>query len=831
MTESWSNSAHHLPIYAHLGRIGEGIRTHQISLLEAPPGSGKTTVLPLLLLEQPWLKGQSIIMLQPRRVAARSVATRMAEMLAEHVGDTVGYQVRLESRRSSRTRLEVITEGLLTRKLLSDPSLEGVGIIIFDEFHERRIHGDIGLSLALETATILRPDLKIVVMSATLGASLPELIFKDAWRYSFEGTPYPVALHYSPPPPREPVWLITSKAIKSAMLNHSGDILAFLPGAYEIERTIESLAQGPNNATLLPLYGELPYSEQQRALAPDPFGKRKIILATTIAETSLTIDGVTVVVDSGLHKVSYSDSSGFTNLTTEPISRDAADQRAGRAGRTAPGVCIRLWSEQEHIARRAAREPEILRADCTSTVLDLAAWGVSSFDTFAWITPPPKTSLNRAIHTLCSLGALDSAYRITETGRALSTLATHPRLGKLAIEGHRIKRSEIAGTLIALLEERDILQGRDVGADLSRRIDALSGRNPPPHIARVREMAHRWRERIERLPTPTLKTAPPQPPVGTEVAYLLATAFPEGIAKRRSEDSPRYLLASGSGATLSHNDPLTREEFIVVASMRNGGDDAKINLASPLPSELLTTSLSPLVSTHDEVTFDDSKGLLLASTAMRIGAITLKEGRGTPVSRERMKEALISWLASPEGFARITWPTDLQELRARVVWARSRSEASNLPDLSDEVLRASVGEWLAPFLNSASLSAINSAVMHDALQALVHWNHRKELDAVAPEFIILPSGRSRRLQYGAGDYPMFEARIQELFGVAETPLIGRLKIPALIHLLSPAHRPTQVTRDLANFWRASYPEIRKELRGRYPKHKWPEDPLNPEKAQ
>jgi ATP-dependent helicase HrpB len=756
-------------------------------------------------------------MLQPRRIAARSVATRMAEMLAEPVGDTVGYQVRLESRRSSHTRLEVITEGLLTRKLLADPSLDGVGVLIFDEFHERSIHGDVGLSLALETAAVLRPDLKIIVMSATLGASLPEHIFKDPWRYSFASTPYPVIVHHSPPAPREPTWTVVSRAIKSAMLNHRGDILAFLPGAYEIERTIQSLSDGRIDATILPLYGELPYSEQQRALIPDPAGKRKIVLATTIAETSLTIDGVTVVVDSGFHKVSYSDPSGFTTLTTEPISRDAADQRAGRAGRTAPGTCIRLWSEQEHLTRRASRDPEILRA----------AWGVASFERFGWITPPPKNSVTRALQTLRALGALDSENRITEIGKALSALGAHPRLGKLALEAKQIGNAELAGSLIAVIEERDILHGRDVGADILQRIEVLSKPNAGAPIGRARDMARQWKQRIDHLSLPRFTNAPPKPPVGTELAYLLAMAFPEGIARRRTPESPRYVLASGAGATLLHTDPLAREEFIVVATMRDAGDDARITLASALPSELFTSSLASLVVTKDEVSFDESKGSLTASTVTRVGALILKETKNSQIGKERMKDALVSWLSTPEGFARIRWSNEQQNLRTRATWARARTQTIDLPDLTDDALRVTLGEWLAPFLESVSLSAITVTVLHDALEALLPWVKRKELDSIAPQAISLPSGRSRMIDYGTGEHPTFEARIQELFGVKETPLIGRLKVPALIHLLSPAQRSMQVTQDLASFWKTSYPQIRKELRGRYPKHKWPEDPFNP----
>ncbi len=823
---NWRSAVKHLPITPHLERLTDAIQRSSVSIIEAPPGSGKTTVLPLHLLEQEWLSSGSIVMLQPRRIAAKSVATRMAELLAEEVGDTVGYQVRLDTCRSRKTRIEVITEGLLTKRLIADPALDGVKVLILDEFHERSIQADVALALALESASVLRPDLKIVVMSATLGESLSTSILKDAHKCTFEGTPHPVSVHYEPGEPRAPVWQRAATCIRNAIARNEGDILAFLPGVFEIERTAELVKS--KDLVILPLFGDLPYGEQKKAISPDPQGRRKVVLATPIAETSITIDGVRVVIDSGLHKVATTDSTGTTELTTEPISRDAADQRAGRAGRTAPGVCIRMWSEHEHMTRRPSRTPEILRNDCASAVLDIAAWGHANPADFPWVTPPPTASLALARSTLLSLGAISSAGTITEVGRSLSRLGTHPRLGKMAWEARAYGLEKMAGALIAILEERDILYGRDATADITHRVDILFGSAARSERGRVQELAERWRERIAKLPPPAANQSTTKIPKGSEIGFLLASAYPERIAKRRDATTPRYLLASGQGAELKHSDPLAKEEFIVIASLRTGGNDSTVVLAAPFDSDLLLSTLSHLAKTESKVHFDEEKGALTASTVTTCGAIVLKETRTGSLSDEERAEALARWLSTPEGFAKLPWSDASNALRVRVAWAQATYPSSNLPDFSDAALRESVGQWLAPLLPSrATLHSISPPLLHGALEGQLTWSMKSSLNELAPTSVTLPSGRERSLTYSAAEAPMLEAKIQELFGVNETPTIGPSRIHILIHLMSPAHRPMQVTRDLASFWKNSYPEIRKELRGRYPKHKWPEDPLKP----
>jgi ATP-dependent helicase HrpB len=826
MSRSWRSASSHLPIVNHLATLVRGINDHQLSILEAPPGSGKTTVLPLALLEESTFASGKILMLQPRRIAAKSVAMRMAEMLNEAVGETVGYRVRMESKVSPRTRLEVITEGLLTRKIVADPSLEGIALIILDEFHERSLHGDIGLALARETCSVLRPDLKIVIMSATLGESLPQHLVAGAWRYAFGGTPFPVRVVYEPGNAREPIWNRVSAAVRSELTRGSGDILAFLPGALEISRTEEILKNLRGEFVTLPLYGDLPYSEQQKALTPDPNGRRKVVLATTIAETSLTIDGVTTVIDSGLHKVARGESSGSVSLVTESISRDAADQRAGRAGRTAPGTCIRLWSEQEHLTRRANREPEILRADCTAALIDLAAWGVRDPSTFSWITMPPSRTLNEGIRTLKSMKAVDAEGRITETGRTLASLGTHPRLATIALEGRRIGKVALAAGLIALIEERDIIAGSAPTANVEHRLALIDVRNPSGPARRVRDLAKRWTERIERLPAGALTKL--DVPLVSETGYLLACAFPESIAKRREEGSPRYLLASGVGASLGPGDPLLKEEYLVVTSMRSGSSDSLISLAAPLSPTLFDSALSALSTTNVEVEFNAERGQLIAETVTRCGAVMLRRQPSPALGPQEMLKALSSWLSTSQGFSRLPWSEESLALRARVEWVRGQAPQLPLPSLTDDALQQSIDSWLGPFLEPGfSLRSVTPTLIYKALESYLPWNSKRDLDAIAPTTLKLPNGKVRRIEYSATEGPYFSAKVQELFGLASTPLIGSLRVPALIHLLSPASRPVQVTRDLGSFWRTSYPEVRKELRGRYPKHKWPEDPLSP----
>jgi ATP-dependent helicase HrpB len=809
-----------------LAALTKGVEQHQLTILEAPPGSGKTTVLPLALSEQEWLAGKKILVLQPRRIATKGVAARMSELLGEQIGDTVGYRIRLESRVSKRTRIEILTEGLLTKRILADPALTDVGAVIFDEFHERSAYADVGLALCREIAAVLREDLRIIVMSATLGESLPSTALQGAWRYTFEGTPFPVPIVYRSEDAKAPLWERVARTIRDAIERYEGDILAFLPGAYEIDRTRSLLEQSKVTARILPLHGDLPYSDQQRAILPDSSGKRKVVLATPIAETSLTIDGVRVIVDSGLHKVARTDTHGTTTLRTERISKDAADQRAGRAGRTSSGVCIRLWSEHEHSALRPSREPEIVRVDLTPTLLDLAVWGVRDFASFLWISRPSAPALTTAQDALTKLGAL-STDGVTPLGRTLSNLGTHPRFGIMMLEARRRGLDDTAAALIPLLEERDIFSHDTRGTLITDRIEALDRNRPAsPHLERVRALKERWIQRLSDIPRdsggPNDQHAVP---AGFEAGLLLSLAFPERVARRRDRNSSKYLLASGSAAAVRDGDPLREYEYIVVASMHEGFEDGRIFLAAPLHPTLFDGPLRHLVSRDRLVSFDSGRGALSTRVAERIGAITLREEnhhQGTP---EEMREALMSWLSTEEGFFRIAFSPTVASLRNRVAWARLAYPSANLPDLSDTALRADLASWLLPFLpERANLNAVSPELLDTAIDALLSWTQKRQLDTLAPKTMLLPSGRTRRLSYEPGSSPILEAMIQELFGWKETPTIGPSKIPLSLHLLSPARRPMQVTQDLRSFWTNGYPLVRKELRGRYPKHKWPEDP-------
>lgn len=830
MNPDWRTAIRTLPIANHLTPLREGISSHTVTLLEAPPGTGKTTVLPLELLEDPSLAGKTILILQPRRIAAKSVASRMADLLKEPVGQTIGYSVRLESKRSKNTRVEVITEGLLTRRLIADPSLSGVGAVIFDEFHERSLHADVSLALTLETISVLRPDLKLIIMSATLGESLPPQFLADAWRYAFEGTTYPVSIRYEPGDVRRPVWERVAQAIKSAASKYEGDILAFLPGAFEIQRAQEILERARLDAIAMPLFGDLPFHEQTAAIQPDPRGRRKIVLATTVAETSLTIEGIRVVVDSGTHKVSRVDSGGFSTLAVEPISRDAAEQRAGRAGRTASGICVRLWSEQEHFARRPYREPEVLRSDMISTVLDLAAWGVKDPSTFSWITAPPRALLESALEALRVLGALNDRGGITPHGRSIASLGAHPRLGTLASAARTHSLETLAARLITILEERDILGHASPTASIHARIDALSApgrRSPNTH--RLVELCDRWSDRIRSLPKLPSQT-PFQGSEEDAVAFLLSFAFPERIARRREEGSHRYLLASGKGASLKAGDHLRQADFLVACSVQDLAGELVIRLAAPLSAELFKGGLSHLLASSTEVRVDTNTGALSSSRVTRIGAVVVSSRADPKASNDEIAEAFGAWIQTTEGWSKVILSDATQALLSRIRWARERQgEGATLPDLSDDTLRRTVTEWLLPHLpQPPSIKGLSDHVIHHALESTLSWSDRRELDEIAPAAITTQTGRPRTLDYSVGISPRFEARIQDLFGLRETPRIGRYRVPATIHILSPAHRPVQVTQDLANFWRVGYPEVRKELRGRYPKHKWPENPLNRE---
>lgn len=813
---SWRAIAAGLPIHSHLASIGQAVSSSPLTLLEAPPGSGKTTVLPLFLAEQPWLAGKKIVILQPRRVAARSVAAQMAHLLGEELGGTAGYSVRMESQVSARTRIEVVTEGILSRRIISQPELPGVGLVIFDEFHERSLHADLALGLVREVMASLRPDLKALIMSATLGDTAGHGSLGAFTRYSFEGEPHPLTIAHTNPEPGVRIWDTVARSIRSALKDFEGDVLAFLPGRFEIERTEEALRARPIEAQVLQLYGEQPLAEQQRTLRRPQGAPRRIILATPIAETSLTIEGIRIVIDSGLHKVARIDAGGFPVLSTERITQDAATQRSGRAARTAPGVCVRLWSEYEHRTLRAQREPEVLRSDLAPAVLDLAAWGVTDPSSFGWITQPGAPQLAAARRTLTSLGAINSSGRITDSGSLMAGLGLHPRLAQMCIKARELGSEDTAAALLAVLEER--LPRRDT-ADI---LPLLSARAASPRQADTRG---RWAARIKGLPVkldPTLSRAIPE---GDVPGYLLACAYPDRIAQRREDGGHRYLLAAGSGASLSPTDPLKMRRFLAVSHLQGDNDGARILGALTLEERLLDSALAGLTATAVESEFDEGRGALSAVERRRLGAIVLRERPIPRTSPEEAQAALIAHIKTPAGFARLAFAPETIQLQARVGWlARSRANSA-LPDLNPEALRLSLEQWLGPFLpKHASLAALNPQLLHQALESLLSWEQRTLLNAEAPVRLTLPSGRERPIHYTDTEGPWVEVILQDVFGMRTTPAIGQAKTPLTLRLLSPARRPVQVTQDLASFWANGYPEVRKELRGRYPKHPWPEDP-------
>jgi ATP-dependent helicase HrpB len=814
-----------LPIVEHLADIASGIQTNSISILQAPPGSGKTTVLPLYLAEQEWLRDRKILILQPRRLAARSVACRMSELLGQEIGQKVGYQIRLERKISKATKIEVITEGLLTRRILADPELNDVGLIIFDEFHERSLNADIGLVLSREVASVLRADLRILIMSATLDTlnSAPSLA--TAWRYSFTSKPHPVKLEYANRDPRAPIWEQSASAIRSALERYPGDLLAFLPGAFEIERCAELLQSSRSQVSVMPLYGELPYHQQQTALLPLSDGGRKVVLATNIAETSLTIEGVRIVVDAGLQKISRSEEAGITTLKTERITRDAAEQRAGRAGRTGPGVCIRLWSEQEHQALRPDREPEILRADITQQVLELSAWGVKDIRGFEWITQPAAKSLSDAINVLSSIKALHSDGSITESGKLMVQLGTHPRIGSCCLAARAHDLDHYAAGVIPLLEERVSTSSDREQTDISAAVVALaegSARSGLPN--RILELKKRWLSRLSDLPKKLLPDSERVKPIYA-CGFLLAIAFPDRIAKRRQDSRHRYVLACGKGACITESDALCSSEYIVVTEMRDLPGDSRVLRAVPLNAALFEGPLKSLLSESTDSRFDENIGVKVVIKRRMLGAIIIHEERVSNLSTEDLQSALIEHIRTKEGFSELPFSNSALSIQARCSWARRSFPNCKVPDLSSEILRLSSPSWIEHHLpENGRFEGITSEMIDQAFNELLPWDLRSELNEIAPDSIILPNGKKRSIDYSELGEPVIEATIQELFGLTDTPKIGRFQVPTTLRLLSPARRPMQVTRDLAGFWRGSYKEIRKELRGRYPKHKWPEDP-------
>jgi ATP-dependent helicase HrpB len=832
-----------LAIDAALPALRAAVAARANVVLQAPPGAGKSTGVPLALLTEPSLRAGKIVMLEPRRLAARAVATRMAQMLGESVGQTVGFRTRLESRTGRTTRIEVVTEGILTRWLQRDATLEGVALIIFDEFHERSVNADLGLALCLQAQAEVRDDLRILVMSATLDATAVAQLLGDAPVITAEGKAFEVETRWATAGlanrgQREiDIATRTARTIAHALEHEPGDILAFLPGQAEIRRVQQQLDEGglPCGVNVLPLFGDLSAAEQDAALRAGDAQHRKVVLATNIAETSLTIEGVRVVVDSGLaRRARFDPSTGMSGLETIRISRASADQRRGRAGRLGPGVCYRLWSETEHASLAAQTAPEILEADLAPVALDLAEWGVSDPRSLRWLDPPPAATFAQARDLLRSLDAIDGAGRITPHGRALARLGTHPRLAHMIVRGAELGLRRLALEIAAVLGERDLLRwsGGRRDADLRLRIEALRrGRLDDPHVAAdvrvdggARQRALRGVEVLQRqLETGTATS--PASETDADIGRLLAFAYPDRIAQSRGAGG-RYLLSGGRGARLADAQSIAQAEFLVVADLDAGDREALIRLAAPLPRAALEADFAGLIEHRQRFEWDAREQAVVAQDERWLGAIRLGERRLENPDSGRVTSALLAGIREL-GLEALPWTREARALRQRLTFAREVDTQAPRPwpDVSDTALLATLDDWLAPWLtNMSRRDHLTRLDMTATVAALLDWKQRQRLDEIAPTHLQVPSGSRIPIDYSAA--PTVSVRLQEVFGLSATPAVGGGRVPLTLQLLSPAHRPVQVTKDLASFWARGYAEVKKELKGRYPKHYWPDDPTN-----
>lgn len=795
-----------LPVDAALPDLLAALERGRRAVLVAPPGAGKTTRVPLALLDAPWRENGRIIVLEPRRPAARAAAAFMAKSRGEAVGETVGYRVRLDSRVGPKTRIEVVTEGVFTRMILDDPELSGIAAILFDEFHERSLDADLGLALTLD-ATAIRDDLRIVVMSATIdGAAVAKLL--DAPVIESHGRAFPVDTRYIDPDPALRLEDQVARTVLTALRAEPGSVLAFLPGQAEIRRTAERLEGSlPADVDLAPLYGQLSPQEQDRAIASAPAGRRKVVLATSIAETSLTIEGVRVVVDSGFARVpAYDPATGLTSLVTRRVSRASADQRQGRAGRTEPGVCYRLWNEPQTASLIAYDPPEILTADLASFALDLASWGITDPRRLAFLDPPPLPAWNEAVALLRKLEALDSDGRITAEGRALARLPLHPRLAHMIHRAGEEHDAETAAELAVLLAERG-LGGDD--ADLAHRHERLR-RERGPRADDARALARRW----ARLAGGGSAGLPP--------GRHLARAYPDRLAQQAGARA-RYRLANGRAANLDEADPLARERYLVVTDVTGAAASGRIRAAAAIDEATILELFGDAIVSETVLAFDSAAMAVRARRQRRLGALTLSDD-AAPIEDLGAAARLLAEGIAAAGIDKLPWSKEQRALRERTTYLY-RSIGSPWPDLSDTALAAAPG-WLVPHITGRTqLSAITAEDVGGALDALLPWSLRAEIDRLLPSHFEAPSGSRIPIDYAAENGPALEIRVQELFGLDRHPAVAGGKLPLLLVLLSPAHRPIQTTRDLPGFWRGSWKDVAKDLRGRYPRHPWPDDPI------
>ncbi|RUS45242.1 ATP-dependent helicase HrpB [Cohnella sp. AR92] len=838
-----------MPIEQAIPRLREALGARKSAVLVAEPGAGKTTRVPIALLDEPWLNGRKIVMLEPRKLAARNAARYMASTLGEKVGETVGYRVRMDTRVGPKTRIEVVTEGVLTRMLQSDPSLEEAGLVIFDEYHERSLQADLGLALALQCRALFREDLRIAVMSATLEAEPVADLLDGAPIVRSEGRMFPVETRYASSKREGTIEAEAAAVVARALAEQAeGDVLVFLPGAGEIRRTEARLraALAGRAVDVAPLHGSLPQEAQDRALAPSEPGRRKVVLSTAVAESSLTVEGIRIVVDGGLMRVPrFSPRTGMARLETVPVSLASADQRRGRAGRLAPGVCYRLWTEEEHRRLAPVGTPEILAADLAGLALDLAVWGVNDPQELAWLDPPSPAAYGQARELLTELGALTDGGKLSAHGERMARFGVHPRLAHMLLQSSALGLAEEASRLAALLGERDLLRGDAYrSVDVALRVKAL--REGGAHVdERVRERllseAAELRRSLAQLGGSAEKGsaagtnsgavtasatgaglgAITSAPVADALGVLLGFAYPDRIGRRRGPG--RYTLSIGRGAELPEGQLLAQAEYLVAAELDDQGQEGRVQLAASLAEADLERHFSSLIRLEEIVRWDAEAQAVRARETRRLGAIVLSERPLAKPSPEKVTEALLQGLRQ-EGLAMLPWSRAARQLQERGIFLAGSDPA--WPDWSDAALLDTLEEWLAPYLGGMkSRGDLQRLNLVQALESSLSWEQRSALDREAPTHIAVPSGSRIAVDYSNPEAPFIAVRLQEMFGLPDTPRIARGRVPLTIHLLSPAQRPVQVTRDLASFWSNAYFEVRKDLKGRYPKHYWPDDPM------
>ncbi|MEO9966539.1 MAG: ATP-dependent helicase HrpB [Reichenbachiella sp.] len=807
-----------LPIVASIAEVQNNFINHNTQIVNAPPGAGKSTLLPLAFLNQPWLNGKKIVMLEPRRLAARTVANRMAELLDEKTGQTVGFRIRFENKVSAQTKIEVLTEGILTRMLHSDNTLEEVGLVIFDEFHERSIHADVALALCREAQQILRPDLKILIMSATL--NMPQLTkLLNCSVVKSEGRQYPVDIKYTGDTDIKLLPELAARVIIQAVKENDGDTLVFFPGQGEIRKCEENLRTRLKGFAIHPLYGQLPHGKQMAAILPDRNGKRKIVLATSIAETSLTIEGIKTVVDTGYGRTSkFDQKSGLSRLHTIQISKDSADQRAGRAGRLSPGACYRMWSKATQDRLDAHSTPEILEVDLSTLALDLAKWGIMNPNQLTWLTPPPAGTISRAITSLHELNALDKG-RITPHGEVMHALPCHPRIAHMLLEAEDQGLLALATDIAALIEERDPL-GPEAGIDINERISVMRRQRGEDRLgrkfSRIEKIASSYRRLFN---TEEIENSIVDP---YETGLLLAQAYPERIAFARPGNNAQFKLSNGKIAMAGHRDDLAHEPWLAIAHMDARDGMGKIFMASPLNPK----DLAPMVKSLEVIKWDTKNGGLSANKELRIGSIVLQSSPLPDPDAAHLEQAICDAIKS-EGLNLLDWNEEVVQWQNRLLSLKKWNPQDNWPDVSIPTLLSSNESWLKPYLGQVkSPQDLKKINLKEVLQHQLDFDEQKKLKELAPQSIEVPSGSKIRIQYFEdGAPPVLAVRLQEVFGWMKTPTINSGNQPLLLHLLSPGHKPVQVTSDLASFWSNTYFEVRKELKRRYPKHAWPEDPM------